>query len=256
MCPTITKSEAKELTKLGEKHGKTLSNHMKHPNGAKHSPKRIAPPKIQKQPMGMPLARLVLLKEEIYELSSDEDFSSIRIAKIGKLAIYFHFFILVMWEVTFKFFLLIMQFVGLAANPLVFKKPSLQKVTLDNGKGPTRKNKSDANLSFFSSAPLPQKGVPPLSKSKIEAKVRSIAENFTMESVFELPPPPFGVNITRLYIMLSETNIVMDRKLLEKSKDIMALLMKLETYGILVNLLISTFGQWYLYPLVNTLQLL
>jgi hypothetical protein len=46
--------------------------------------------------MGMPLARLILLKEEIYELSSDEDFSSIRIAKIGKLVVYFHFFILVM----------------------------------------------------------------------------------------------------------------------------------------------------------------
>jgi hypothetical protein len=47
MYPTITKFEAKELTKLGEKHGKTLSNHLKHPNedAAKHSPKRIAPPK-------------------------------------------------------------------------------------------------------------------------------------------------------------------------------------------------------------------
>jgi len=32
MYPTITKSEAKELTRLGEKHGKTLPNHLKHQN--------------------------------------------------------------------------------------------------------------------------------------------------------------------------------------------------------------------------------
>jgi hypothetical protein len=48
----------------------------------------------------------------------------------------------------------------------------------------------------------------------------------------------------------------MDRKLLEKLEDIMALLMKLETIGTLSNMFVSTFGQWYLYPLVNILQLL
>jgi len=32
MYPTITKLEAKELTKLGEKHGKILPNHLKRPN--------------------------------------------------------------------------------------------------------------------------------------------------------------------------------------------------------------------------------
>jgi hypothetical protein len=142
----------------------------------------------------------------------------------------------------------------LATNLLVFKKPSLQKGTLDNGKGPSRKNTSDANLSLYSTAPLPQKGVPSLNKSEIEAKVRSIVENFTMESIYELLPPPFEVKIIGLYILLLEIDIVMDRKLLEKPKKTMALLMKLETYGILANLLISTFGQWYLYPLVSTLQ--
>jgi hypothetical protein len=47
MCPTITKSKTKELTKLGEKHGKTLLNFLKRPNedAPKHSPKRTAPPK-------------------------------------------------------------------------------------------------------------------------------------------------------------------------------------------------------------------
>jgi len=41
MYPTITKSKAKELTKLGEKHGKTLPNRLKRPNEdvGEHSPK-------------------------------------------------------------------------------------------------------------------------------------------------------------------------------------------------------------------------
>jgi hypothetical protein len=45
--PTITKFEVKELTRLGEKHGKILPNHLKHPNedAIKHSPKRTTPPK-------------------------------------------------------------------------------------------------------------------------------------------------------------------------------------------------------------------
>ncbi len=59
-----------------------------------------------------------------------------------------------MWEVTFKSLLLILWFVGLAANPLVFKKLFLQKGTLDNGKGPNRKNNLNANLSLFFAASL------------------------------------------------------------------------------------------------------
>jgi hypothetical protein len=35
----------------------------------------------------------------------------------------------------------------------------------------------------------------------------------------------------------------------------MALLMKLETIGTLNNMLVSVFGQWYLYPPVSILQL-
>jgi hypothetical protein len=99
MFITITKSEGKELIRLGEKHGKTLPNHLKCPNedAVKHSPKRTTPPNNQKQPMGMPLTRPILPKEkEIYELSSNEDFSFVKIAKIGNLVVYFHFFILVM----------------------------------------------------------------------------------------------------------------------------------------------------------------
>jgi len=48
--------------------------------------------------MGMPHARLIPLKEkEIYELNNDEDFSFVKIVKLGKLAMCFHFlFILIM----------------------------------------------------------------------------------------------------------------------------------------------------------------
>jgi hypothetical protein len=55
---------------------------------------------------------------------------------------------------------------------MVFKKPPLQKGTLDNGKCPSKKNKSNANMSLFSIATLPQKNVPPINKIQIEAKAR------------------------------------------------------------------------------------
>ncbi len=53
--------------------------------------------KTKNNPWGCLFARSVLLKEkEIYELSNNEDFSFVKIAKIGKLVVYFHFLILVM----------------------------------------------------------------------------------------------------------------------------------------------------------------
>jgi len=125
-----------------------------------------------------------------------------------------------MWEVTFKSLLLILQFVGLATNPMVFKKPPLQKGTLDNGKGPSKKNKSNANPFLFSVVTLPQKGIPLVSTSQIEAKARSIAETFIVENTCELPPPPLEVKIIGLYVLPSKTNIVMDRKLLKNQKTL------------------------------------
>jgi predicted house-cleaning NTP pyrophosphatase (Maf/HAM1 superfamily) len=130
----------------------------------------------------------------------------------------------------------------LAINLVVFKKSPLQKGSLDNGKVPSKKNKLDVNLSLFSIATLPQKGILHVSRSQIEAKARSIVETFIVENTCELPPLLLEVKITRLYVLLSDTYIVMDRKLLEKPKDIMLLLMKLETYGTLGNMIISTFG--------------
>jgi hypothetical protein len=63
-----------------------------------------------------------------------------------------------------------------------------------------------------------------------------------MESTCELPLPPLEIKIFGLYVLLLQTNIVMDRKLLEKPENTMVLLMKLETNGTLSNLLISAFG--------------
>jgi hypothetical protein len=140
-----------------------------------------------------------------------------------------------MWEVTFKNLLSILQFASLATNLMVFKKPPLQKGTLDNGKGPSKKNKLNANMSLFFVTTLQQKGVPPFSRSQIEAKVSSITETFTMESICKLPLPPLEINISGLYVLLSETDIVMDKKLLEKLEETMVLLMKLETNGTLGN---------------------
>jgi len=121
-----------------------------------------------------------------------------------------------MWEVTFKSLLLILQFVCLATNLVVFKKPLLQKSTLDNGKGPNKKNKSHTNMSLFFATTLPQRGIPLINRSQIKAKARSIVETFTMESTCELRPPPLEDKINGLYILLSEIDIVMDRKILEK----------------------------------------
>jgi hypothetical protein len=41
---------------------------------------------------------------------------------------------------------------------------------LDNGKNPSKKNKSNENLSLFFVATLSQKGIPSISKSQIEAR--------------------------------------------------------------------------------------
>jgi hypothetical protein len=117
-------------------------------------------------------------------------------------------------------------------------------------------NKSNANIFLFFAAILPQKGIPPLNKSQIKAKVRLIAKTLIVENTCELPPPLLEIKIIGLYILLLDTNIVMDKKQLEKPKNIMAFLKKLETSGTLGNMLVLTFGQWHFYSPVNTLQLL
>jgi len=145
-----------------------------------------------------------------------------------------------MWEVTFKSLLSILRFASLAANLVVFKKPPLQKGTLDNGKGPNMKNKLDVIFSLFSTVTLVQKGLQPLDKSQIEAKARSITKTFTVENTCELPP--LEIKITRLYVLLLKTYIVMDREISKKPKNTMKFLMKLEIDSTLSNLFVLTFG--------------
>jgi len=64
-----------------------------------------------------------------------------------------------------------------------------KKGTLDNGKSPNKKNKSNANTSLFSVATLPQRGIPLINRLQIKVKARLIAETFIVESICELPPP-------------------------------------------------------------------
>jgi hypothetical protein len=105
-----------------------------------------------------------------------------------------------------------------------------------------RTNQMQICLCFFATT-LSQKGVPPVNKSQIVVKAKSIAETFIVENTCELPPPPpLEVKIIGFYVLLSKTNIVMDIKQLEKPKYTVELLMKLETDGTLGNMLVSTFG--------------
>ncbi|KAH9556486.1 hypothetical protein CY35_07G030600 [Sphagnum magellanicum] len=54
-----------------------------------------------------------------------------------------------------------------------------------------------------------------------------------------------------LYVLLSETNVVMSRKVLDDPEETTALLMKMEIEGTSGNTLVAAFGQWYLYPPAN-----
>ncbi len=81
MYPTWTKSEAKELTRLKEKHNKTLPNISKHPNddAIEHPGKRAAPTSLKFQDRTLPLPRPIHQKDEVVvELSNDGNFSAIR----------------------------------------------------------------------------------------------------------------------------------------------------------------------------------
>ncbi len=65
-------------------------------------------------------------------------------------------------------------------------------------------------------------------RADVEAKAKAITESFTFASFCELLPPQTEVKINGFYVLL-KTNIVMERKILEKPKESMMLLMKMET---------------------------
>jgi hypothetical protein len=50
-----------------------------------------------------------------------------------------------------------------------------------------------------------------------------------------------------LVVLLLEMDVVMNKKQLEKQKNIMTFFMKLEIDGTLGNMLILAFGKWYIF---------
>ncbi len=80
MYPTWTKSKAKKLTRLGEKHGKTLPNKIKRPNddAIKHPNKRATSTSLKSQNKTLPPPRPIHQKDKVVvELSNDGNFSLI-----------------------------------------------------------------------------------------------------------------------------------------------------------------------------------
>jgi hypothetical protein len=81
-------------------------------------------------------------------------------------------------------------------------------------------------------------------KVDIEAKARAHVETFIMESSCELPTPPLKVKMRRFYVLLSKTNAIMNRTILEDFEMTMFLSMKMEMNDTLGSAFVSTFGQW------------
>jgi hypothetical protein len=80
MYLTWTESESKELTRLGEKHGKTLPDITKHPNDyvTEHPGKRVTSTSLKSQDITLPPPRPIHQKDEVVvELNNDGDFSLI-----------------------------------------------------------------------------------------------------------------------------------------------------------------------------------
>jgi hypothetical protein len=80
MYPTWTKYEVKELTKLGEKLGKTLPNRNKRPNDdvIEHSNKKPASTNLKSKDITLPPLRPIDQKDKVVvELNNDGDSSSI-----------------------------------------------------------------------------------------------------------------------------------------------------------------------------------
>jgi hypothetical protein len=80
MYLTWTKYEAKELTRLGEKHAKTLPNKSRYPNNdaTKHLGKKVASTSLKSQDKTLPPPRPIHKKYKVVvELNSDGNFFSI-----------------------------------------------------------------------------------------------------------------------------------------------------------------------------------
>jgi hypothetical protein len=101
---------------------------------------------------------------------------------------------------------------------------------------------------------MPPRNTTHFKKVDVKAKAKVIAESFTIESFYELPLPLVEVKINGLYVLLLETDNVMDKKILEKPEETMALLMTMETKVSLGNMLVFTFDQWYPHPPISIIR--
>jgi hypothetical protein len=84
----------------------------------------------------------------------------------------------------------------------------------------------------------------------MEAKALAIAKTFTIEGDYELFPPLKEVSMNGLFVLLSKTDMIMDRTLLQDPKACMAILISIETNRTLCNNDIVAFGYWYLCPTI------
>jgi hypothetical protein len=89
---------------------------------------------------------------------------------------------------------------------------------------------------------MPLKNTMHFTRVNVEAKAKAITKSFIVESYCELLPPSTEVEINGLYVLLLETYIVMDKKILEKPEETMALLMKMDIKPTLGNMLVFAFG--------------
>ncbi len=90
-----------------------------------------------------------------------------------------------------------------------------------------------------------------LSRAEVEAKALATAETFTIEGGCELPSPPKEMLMNGLFVLLLETDTVIDMTFVQDPKACMAIFTSMEIIGTLRNSLVATFGQWYLYPTRN-----
>ncbi len=163
--------------------------------------KRAAPPKLQKQPYGMPPPRPIYPKErEIYELNNNEDFLSGRSAKAG---IIFHLFYIwfpscksmfALTSIVIVSFLTLVfwAFQGLSTNKQKTKKMYLQNnhLSMQNLINRILGKIEQPPLSLFPFRFLPPRNTMHFIRANVEAKAKAIAKSFIVESSCELLLPP------------------------------------------------------------------
>lgn len=109
-------------------------------------------------------------------------------------------------------------------------------------------------LSLFPYGFMPPRNTTHFTRIDVKAKAKAIAKKFIIKSSCELPPPSVEMKINGLYVLLSKTDIMIDKKILGKPEKTMALFMKMETKVALGNMLVFAFGQWYFHPPISIIR--